>query len=555
MNTFTITALTDTVIKQSNKDITSLPESSKFYLKTREELEINSYKFAANRHLELELTSPRNDTKKWFADTCHVKITVNGPVTEVLEDIKKSDFNVYHEPTEQDGEGNGIPANGANNLSEKLFPVYVLRPRRQTDYLVRQLLTLLPLNDTAFIIAERLVQYPEDYLPTISQFKKAVIVQSFVGVGDPTDDPTPYPEWAVERHNKELWIIEQSIRLLQSMDMEISAVVCAMGDSLKISSKERRDKMQNRLYKLLDKSGLSDIKQPITWGADELVAMAMAQTLPKTKVRVRISNPNAKMAYEGKRSAQECVAEKLPAVRLVQTDNDWDFEVAILTRHEFGDINGYEVNDTQQDKLDEDFLDRYKDYTPKQRSKLVIIDARLYNGAWNSGSVLPDCDLLAFGAWGTFSNCVGSTLAVAKILFYAKNAVAQKQLYLEAVAHDVFANGYKEAQRRDEPGSFCNKLENETGIEFDHFYGYKNSATTGKVFALLNQHVNQKMQQHFKETPCLKNRSFRITPQLWRTFESEVHISPRLPGEVHKVGIYRTDLEPQVFDPSFSEEA
>lgn len=554
MNTFTITALTDTVIKQFNVDITSLPDSSKFYLTAREELEINSYELVANHHLELELTSPRNGTKIWFADTCHLTFRVNLSETEVLEEIKNSDFKVYHKPTDQDTEGNGIPANGENNLSEKLFPVYVLRPRRQTDSLVRQLLMLLPFNDTAFIIAERLVQYPEDYLPTISQFKKAVIVQSFVGVGLESD-PILYPEWAVERHNKELWILEQSIRLLQSMDMKISAVVCAMGDSLKDSSKKIRDEMQNRLYKLLDKSGLSDIKQSVTWGADELVAMAMAQTLPKTKVRVRISNPDALMSYDGKRPAQECVAEKLPAVRLVQTDNDWDFEVAILTRHEFGDIDGYEVNDTQQDKLDKDFLHPYKHYTPKQRSKLVIIDARLYNGAWNSGSVLPDCDLLAFGAWGTFSNCVGSTLAVAKILFYAKNAVAQKQLYLEAVAHDVFANGYKEAQRRDEPGSFCNKLENETGIEFDHFYGYKNSATTGKVFALLNQHVNQKMQQHFKETPCLKNRSFRITPQLWRTFESEVHISPRLPGEVHEVGIYRTDLEPQVFDPSFSESA
>jgi hypothetical protein len=168
--------------------------------------------------------------------------------------------------------------------------------------------------------------------------------------------------------------------------------------------------------------------------------------------------------------------------------------------------------------------------------------------------VLPYDDLLAVGSWGTFGNCVGSTLAVAKIIFYAKNPAAQRQLYLEAIAHDVFANGYKEVQRPEEPKSFCNQLKNQTGITFNHYDGYDNPATVKKVFEVLNRRVNARMQEHFAGLPLVNNRVFRITPQFWRTFESEVHIWPRLPEEIHKVGIYRTDLEAIAFNPSLGDQ-
>jgi hypothetical protein len=551
MATEKLKALVNTVIKQSTVDSSQITDpTKKFSLAAGSELEINDSKFAANNHWELELTLPVNGVTKWFAYIPHVTI-ITGPQTtaKILEEIRNNTrFNVYHQPTEQDGDGKGIPANGRDNRSERICPVYVLSPRRQTDSLVRQLITVLPIKDTAFIIAERLVQYPEDYLPTISQFEKAVIVQSFVGIGGASQ----YPDWAKERHNKELWRLEQSIRLLQSMNRTISAVVCAMGDSLGPVANDVRQKVQERLYSLLDQYNLSAIKQPITWGADELVAMAIAQTLPETKVRLLISNEETEMWYDGRRPPKEVVAGKLQPVGLVQTETDWDFEVAILTRRKNGSINDYQKDDQKQAQLDDEFLSQYENYSPEQRSKLVIIDGRLFNGAWNARSVLPYCDLLAFGGWGTFGNCVGSTLAVAKILFHAKNPAAQKQLYLEAVAHDVFANGYQEVQRKEEPESFCNKLKNKTGITFNHYDGYPDSAITQKVFALLNQHVNQRMRQHFAGTSCIQGRVFRITPQFWRTFESEVHIWPRLPEEVHKVGIYRTDLEALAFNPSSS---
>jgi hypothetical protein len=555
MATEKLKALVNTVIKQSTVDTSQITDpTQKFSLTAGVMLEINSYKSAANNHWELELTSPVNGVAKWFAYIPHVTIVTSSPTTEtILEEIKNNTrFKVYRQPTEQDGEGLGIPGNGRDNRSERICPVYVLSPRRQTDSLVRQLVALLPVKDTAFIIAERLVQYPEDYLPTISHFDKAVLVQSFVGVGPPQPEPIPYPNWARERHDQELWRLEQSIRLLQSMNRKISAVVCAMGDSQKNSSKDVRETMQKRLHSLLDKYNLSALKQPVTWGADELVAMGMAQTLPKTKVRVRISNEETEMWYDGRRPPRELVTEKLQAVGLVETETDWDFEVAILTRRKNGSINDYQKDDQKQAQLDDEFLSQYKNYSPEQRSKLVIIDGRLFNGAWNARSVLPYCDLLAFGSWGTFGNCVGSTLSVAKILFHAQNPVAQKQLYLEAVAHDVFANGYKEAQRKEETESFCNKLKNETSIIFNHYDGYPDPAITRKVFALLNQHVNQRRQEHFTGNPDIKDRVFRFTPQLWRTFESEVHIWPRLPEEIHKVGIYRTDLEALAFNPSSS---
>ena len=550
MTTQKLKALVNTVIKQSTLDSSQITDpTQKFSLIAKDELEINDYKSADNNHWELELTTPVNEIGKWFAYIPHVEIKSNDPVAKILQDIKQSQFKVYHRPTEQDKAGLGIfPLNGLDGRSERIYPAYILGPRRQVDSLVRQLNALLSVKDTAFIIAERLVQYPEDYLATLSKFDKAVLIQSFVGVGNSTSDNL------VPRHEKELWRIEQSIRLLQASHLSISALVCAMGDSPSSVAIKVRNKIQERLDQLLEKYHLSTLKKPITWGADELVAMAMAQTLPQTKVRIQVANNDTKLHYDANRQPWEVIREKLPAIGLIETENDWDFEVAILTRRQGGSTDCYQKDDKEQAKLDERFLAKYKNYSSEQRAKLVIIDGRLFNGAWNAQSVLPYDDLLAFGSWGTFGNCFGSTLAAAKIIFYAKNPAAQKQLYLEAIAHDVFANGYQEVQRPEEPKSFCNQLKNQTGITFNHYDGYDNPATVKKVFEVLNRHVNVRMQEHFAGLSSVNNRVFRITPQFWRTFESEIHIWPRLPEEIHKVGIYRTDLEAIAFNPSLGDQ-
>ena len=572
MTTQKLKVLVNTVIKQLTIDSTQLADSQKYPLAKGAVIAIDSYVCAPDDHWQLQLTTPINGVKSWFAYRPHVSVIGHQTTEKILEDIKNNThFNVYHQPTDQDGDG--MPPNGNKNRSEQYCPVYVLSPRRQTDSLVRQLIKLLPTNnDTAFIIAERLIQFPEEYLKTISNFKKAVLVQSFVGLGDPSEkekDPDPtdypdeakqnYPDEAKQRHDKELYCIEQSIRLLQSMSLEITTVLCAMGDSQKESSKNVRETMQKRLYDLLDQYNLSALKQPVTWGADELIAMGMAQTLPQTKVSIKISNPEAAMWYDGLRPARELVTEKLQSVGLLESENGWDFEVLILTRRERSkcektdDYYDYQTNDLQQKILDREFLEAYQNYSSEQRQKLVVIDSRLFNGVWDKDSVLPYSDLLAFGSWGTFGNCVGSTLAVAKILFHAKNKAAQKQLYLEAVAHDVFANGYAEAQRN----GFKDNLKDDAGINFHHDGYWEDNekiaiANVKKVFKVLNQHVNQRMQEHFEGNPDIKNRIFRLTPQFWRTFESEVHIWPRLPDEVHEIGIYRTDLARNAiaFNPS-----
>ncbi len=474
------------------------------------------------------------------------EIPPNEPSSATLNVLEalKSRTDVYRQPTNQDLVGRGIfTQNEPPERSERIYPAYVLGPRRQVDSLVRQLHDLLPAKDTAFLLTERLVQYPEEYLPYLLAFEKAVLLGSFVGIGKP--QPPEYPDWAKRRHDTEFWRLEQCIQLLQAMNRDISALSYTMGDSPSLAAVGIRESLQKRLDDVLERYSLSHLKQRITWGADEVVAMAFAQTLPLKKVRVRISNPEAQHHYDGMRKSQEVIAEKLPAVGLIETeDTDWDFEVAFLTRRIGGSVDNYQSNDSKQADFDRHFLYPYQSYSSEQRSKLAMIDGRLFNGAWDTCSVLPRCDLLAYGSWGTFGNVVGATLATAKILFSINHPTIQRQLYLEAVAHDVFANGYQEAQR----GGLRDKLR-DVGITFNHYEGYQTQETVTQVFNLLNQHVNERMQQHFADTICLQNRVLRFTPQLWRTFESEVHIWPRIEAENFQPGVFRKDLDIRVFNP------
>jgi hypothetical protein len=477
---------------------------------------------------------------------------------EVLKTIKNR-TDIYHQPTPQDLEGRGIwSKDQPGGRSERIYPAFILGPRRQVDSLVRQLYRLLPTQDTAFIITDRLVQYPEEYLPYISGAKNVVLIGSFVGIGK---EPG-YPQWARERHDRELWQLEQSIRLAQAMNRTITSIVFAMGDSPNSAAASVRTQLQGKLDDLLDldRYSLSHLKNPITWGADETVLMAFAQTLPDTKVLIRISNPDCKHHFDGLQESKEIVEKKLATVGLTKvnagwdydstfaaTTTDWDFEVAILTRRPGGSINDFQENDGVQAKFDDSFLKRYQDYSAQQRTKLAIIDGRLFNGAWDARSVLPHCDLLAFGSWGTMGNATGATLAIAKILFHAQNFIAQKQLYLEAVAHDVFANGYKEAQRSGWRNIVKDRL-NFDPLPFHH-KGYAEQATVEAVFELLNQHINKRMQEHFADTTCLEGGKFRFIPQLWRTFESEVHLVPPLLGDIALAGVFRKDLASKTFHP------
>ncbi|MGF1513552.1 MAG: DUF4127 family protein [Elainellaceae cyanobacterium] len=469
-----------------------------------------------------------------------------------LRSIKRRS-NVYRKPTEQDKAGRGIlPTGKRDDRSERIYPAWVLGPRRQVDSLVRQMYALLPNPNTAFVITDRLVQYPQEYLPYILESKDVILIGSLVGLGN---SPT-IPAWRLQRQTRELGYLEQSIQLAQALKRPIKSIIVAMGDSPNPAKANIRAQLQSRLNSLLDKYRLSTLKRPLTWGADEAVLMAFAQTLPPAKVLVRISNPDCRHHYEASETSREIVPQKLGVMGLskvndgwdfddefAQNSAEWDFEVAILTRRPGGSINRFQADDREQARFDGAFLSRYQSYSPERRRKLAIIDGRLFNGAWDARAALPHCDLLAFGSWGTFGNAVGSTLAVAKILAHVDNTLAQKQLYLEAVAHDVFANGYAEAQS----GELKTRVDR-AGIGFNH-YRYDTAQRTAQVFKILNSLVNERMQAHFAGTDCLDGRRFRFTPQLWRTFESEVHLVPSLAEEVARAGVFRKDLDANAFHP------
>lgn len=110
--------------------------------------------------------------------------------------------------------------------------------------------------------------------------------------------------------------------------------------------------------------------------------------------------------------------------------------------------------------------------------------------------------------------------------------------YLEAVAHDVFANGYTEAQR----GALKTQVKS-AGIEFKHWEGYDNQSEVTKVFQILNELVNTRMKTHFASTTCIGGGELHFTPQLWRTFESEVHLVPPLLGNIALAGVFRQDSQ------------
>ena len=78
---------------------------------------------------------------------------------------------------------------------------------------------------------------------------------------------------------------------------------------------------------------------------------------------------------------------------------------------------------------------------------------------------------------------------------------------------------------------------------FDHYYGYKSEENTAKVFKIVNNLVNQRMKEHFANTDCLEGvEKLSLTPQLWRTFESEVHLIPPLEEKIAQAGVFRKDL-------------
>jgi hypothetical protein len=480
--------------------------------------------------------------------------------------------------------------------SEDPMPPFVLSARRQTDSMVRQLYVLLPSTvrtTYAFLHPDRVAQTPDAYLPYIQKKRRAYVVGTFMGLGGISSASDAKYRAVVLRHERELFKLRTTLALLNSMNIVVEGVFYSLGDTLESNPliESTRTELQTRYNRILAAAGYGTLAQPISFGGDELMPVAFARALGTSyPVFVRISNPNMRHRYDGLRTTRELLTQKLPEVGLteVTTRGTAAFEVHVLTREPnigtkiatsasrcdggtyniddwsyFGDSAGggfrCSVDRTNQANHDSAFMSTLNAYTATDRARTFIVDARAHNGAWNSTSAPKSCDWLGYSGWGTGANNLGMSLAIAKILHHSGNTGGRplaRRRYLEAVAHDVFANGYQDAQR----GQFRSDLSTLFGITFNHHPGYTNPDQVYRVFNYLTEFASNRMATHFSGTGCIPTgftHPFKFTAQFWRTFESEVHMWPFAAGETLIPGMNRTGTVPgatlpmaQVLDPN-----
>lgn len=530
------------------------------------------------------------------------KAVIAQPVPTTAQVIKKIQNicfgtlgKTYKRPTDQDMEGVGIfpctkeelekvgiipdcqgePLDDKaclkeDNRSEKIYLPFVMAPRRQTDSMIRQAYLLLPENirkKTAFLIADRLVQEPEAYIPYIQSRDNAVLIGSFQGVGGLEDDKGNYKEitneqeyqsvdWLPQTHELQFLKLDYSIDLIKSLNKNIVDVVYAMGDSPDSYAKQKREEITERFNTILKQKGLENLalkkNEPIAWGADETILKAFARQLPEIKLKIEISNPDAIMHYE-QESAKIVVDQLIENLKIKEIkDNNFDAQTLIFTWYSkddsFTDKNKTKYGkDEKQEKSDKELIEKMKSLSIDDQKKAIIVDARMPNGAWNTSTIPSSDKFLAFGAWGTFGNSLGQTLAIAKLLHFYKQpnkAAIQRQLLLEAIAHDTFLIGYQEG--RNPKGELQIELKKK-GLTYNDV-AYNSAEETQKVFQVVNQVVNKQIKANGRQEGLnLKDTKFTFVPQLWRTFESQVFIND---GPLSIAGVYVKTLPPETFNPT-----
>ncbi len=510
---------------------------------------------------------------------------------EVIKKIQNIYFSelgrIYHRPNDQDREGRGIlPCYGENNnnpdinvwgdeienpkckkidnRSETVYLPFAMAPRRQTDSMIRQAYFLLSENirrNTAFLIADRLVQYPEYYIPYIQSKENVVLIGSFQGLDQGVKNEAEYQAivWLKELHDLQFKQLDYSIDLIKSLNKNIVDVVYAMGDSSDPHAGQKRKEITEQFNTILKQKGLEHfaLKKDalVAWGADETILKAFARQLPEINLKIEISNPDAIMSYEGGERAKKVVDQVIENLKINEIkDNNFDAQALIFTWYSKDYSFTYENKtkygkDENQEKSDKDLIKKMKSLSIDEQKKTIIVDTRMPNGAWNTSTIPSSDKFLAFGAWGTPGNSFGQTLAIAKLLhFYNQpnKAAIQRQLLLEAIAHDTFLIGYQEGQN---PTGYLQIELKKKGLTYNYTKPYYTSAEeTQKVFQVINQVVNKQIKANGRqESLDLKDTKFTFVPQLWRTFESQVFIND---GPLSIAGVYVKTLTPETFNPT-----
>jgi hypothetical protein len=451
-----------------------------------------------------------------------------------------------------------------DNRSEKIYLPFVMAPRRQTDSMIRQAYFLLSddiRKKTAFLIADRLVQEPEAYIPYIQSRDNVVLIGSFQGLDQGVKDANDYLtnkdiDWLRDLHELQFLKLDYSIDLIKILNKKIVDVVYAMGDSPDPYAKQKRKEITEKFNAILKQKGLENLAlkkdEMVAWGADETILKAFARQLPEIRLKIEISNPDAIMNYEGRERAKNIINPLIKNLKINKAeDNKYDAQVLIFTWHSKSS-NGFipEITKQYQDypeqkASDQKLIDKMNTLSEDDQKKTIIVDARMPNGAWNTSTIPASDKFLAFGAWGTFGNSLGQTLAIAKLLHCYKQldkAAIQRQILLEAIAHDAFFIGYQEG--RNPKGDLQIALKNKKLT-----YGnYKSAEETQKVFQVVNQVVNEQIKANGRQKSLnLKDTKFTFVPQLWRTFESQVFINN---GSLSIAGVYVKTLTPETFNPT-----
>lgn len=454
-------------------------------------------------------------------------------IEALLKSLKADPSGIFKSPTWQDLRAKEVGI----SLSEEIDLPFVLSPRRQTDYTVRQLYTLLPKeikSNVAFLITERFAKDPEKYLKYLNTRQKVVIIGSFAGVKEASKYQGSLEQ---KRHAQELAALRYTVAWIRLTKKALSGVFFAMGDSPGSGGRVIRLALEGHL-----KSSIATVSPAykhftMGYGADELAAEAFAAQLPKAKIFAQFSDPYAVGYYDSGINAGDIYRDKCEEVGLIplapaeKPKADILLHAVTLSRNtKVASVMKSGISPQEDQEANQKFSSSLAELSEGDARKSVVMDIRVPNGVLDSKVLPPRCDFLAFGGWGTMGNTMGHALATAKILHFSKDDQARKQLLMEAISHDVFANGYTEAQT---PGSPFHQRLKSKGISFDHSSGYQRNWTVVKtVFQSLNEHLQTRVSEFFKNTPCLESRKIIASPQFWRTFESEIHMFPAVHPEL-----------------------